>query len=919
MTARVFLGWDRPFLERTVEWLLGRRQDLPETLVVVPTTESGRRLREALAVAAGGVLSPQVTTPGGLMRSGDDAPGVAPEWAEQVAWVEVLEAITDWSSYEALFPAPPGEGAGWAVELAGEMVRLRRGLQENGQTLASAARRLSGSVEAERWLVLKEIEEMVERKLGSWSMVSRSRRLAGGLALKGLPSRIVLAGVTELPPLVAASLLERGDTVTTLIAAPEAEHEAFCEMGLPLESWNERVLPWPEGDWGSVQVVADARQQAQSAVRFLVAEGTGSDQVALGTADDEVGAALGRALGAAGWLAFHPAAMVPGGGLCGSLECWGRWLEDPAFATMADFLTFPQSAALVGPGRERLARRLAELRGRWMIQHPEDLERRIEAGGLRSGEERESAEAVRTAVRKLNRWRDGFARDGFAVVMPALLEQLVTVIPADREPTRAMRAWLEAAAPVMARVDRRAGFWLDLMLAAAGKPSPVPPADRVIDVQGWLELLYEPGRHLVICGMNDGRVPSRSGSDPWLGESARKILGLPGEGRRAARDAFLYQTMLEVRRTTGRVDLICGKAGGGGDLLLPSRLLLAGAREDLPRRVSLLFQELEPPEAGMRWEADWQWAPRLLDPPKRISVTALRDYLACPFRFYLKYPAGMTDPETGRVEWNARDFGTVAHTVLERWGEDTEAREFNKTEALDAWFSAELDRTVAAWFGKRVPLAVRIQAESLRQRLTWLARVQACSRAEGWQVVDVERKVELEFGDAVLVAKIDRIDRHEQTGDYRVIDYKTGKVDRGVAAEHLSKIIASTVMPPHLAAEPAAVMETSEKGKLANYRWTNLQLPLYALAMVRRELPLPEPCYLTIGATEERVGLLAWDGFSDRVMESAEACAGRIVELIGAGVFSPPAERVAYDDYRELAAGRTLWEAVEPPFGSPEG
>ena len=49
---------------------------------------------------------------------------------------------------------------------------------------------------------------------------------------------------------------------------------------------------------------------------------------------------------------------------------------------------------------------------------------------------------------------------------------------------------------------------------------------RVIDVQGWLELFYEPGKHLVLCGMNEGMVPARNAGDPWLGEAAGKQLGL---------------------------------------------------------------------------------------------------------------------------------------------------------------------------------------------------------------------------------------------------------------------------------------------------------------------------------------------------------------------------------------------------------
>jgi ATP-dependent helicase/nuclease subunit B len=197
--------------------------------------------------------------------------------------------------------------------------------------------------------------------------------------------------------------------------------------------------------------------------------------------------------------------------------------------------------------------------------------------------------------------------------------------------------------------------------------------------------------------------------------------------------------------------------------------------------------------------------------------------------------------------------------------------------------------------------------------------VQACERAAGWQVVDVERKVELPFGETTVVARIDRIDRHEKSGDYRVIDYKTGKIDHGVAGEHRTKVTPRTKLPEHLAVAGAVCFEIEEKGKAVPYRWTNLQLPIYALALVGRGLPLPQPGYLTLGTTEDRVSLALWEGFSQSDLDAAAACAEELVEMIRARIFGPPAERVAYDDFHDLAAGRTMTEAVVAPFGGADG
>ena len=81
MVEREFLGWERPFLTQAAAWLLERRDELPGMLVVVPTAQSGRRLREALAEAAGALLAPKVVTPGSFLQSRDDE--AAADWAAE--------------------------------------------------------------------------------------------------------------------------------------------------------------------------------------------------------------------------------------------------------------------------------------------------------------------------------------------------------------------------------------------------------------------------------------------------------------------------------------------------------------------------------------------------------------------------------------------------------------------------------------------------------------------------------------------------------------------------------------------------------------------------------------------------------------------------------------------------------------------
>lgn len=897
------LGWDRPFLDLLVEWLLARRDTLPGMVVVVPTAQSGRRLREALA-EAGGCLAPRVVTPGFFMR----VEGTASDACELLAWVEVLEGVRDWERYASAFPMAPGvgEGPGWAMGLARSLAGVRASLQENALTIAAAARRMAETVEGERWRDLAALEEQVERRLGDWGMAGRNASLArGGFDWPPGTEEVVVSGVADLPRAVQRVLERAAAKVSVLAAGRDEAH--FDEWGRPTAEWAERGIGWPE--IGSVVLTADSRQQAEEALRLVAGGATASDEVALGSADEETSGELVRVFGRAGWQVFDPGRRVAPA-LSGWLAAWRNYLLNPGVAEAVDLVGFPQSGILVRGRRAQRVTALSAARESWMVRTREDVERakgRVEeeleqargAGADRKvarGEiELDQLATALETLESLEKRRGLFLGDGFHGGM----ERLLGAVDPNNESE--LRTWIAETAAVADAVKRDPGFWIELLLASVGSVGDAAPEDRVLDVLGWIELLFEPGKHLVVCGMNEGMVPARESTDAWLPEGARRVLGLTNAETRAARDAFLLTAMLEARKADGRVDLLLAKASGGGDALMPSRLLLAAEGGELARRVTALFQEVEPPESGLAWTMDeaWRWNPRVLDPRPKLSVTAFSDYLACPFRFYLKHVVRMGAPEPERVEWNARDFGTVAHIVLERWALDAEAREFSKTEAIEEWVHAELDRVVAGRFGESPPLAVQIQREAMRQRLSWFARVQACERASGWHVVEVEKNFSIALDGIEVRGQVDRIEEHDD-GRKRILDYKTSATAADVDKAHRVGVTASTRWPAHLDGVDAVLSMGGKK------RWKNLQVALYSAALG----DVDEIGYFALGATEGDVKLSLWGGFGKEDEESALACARWVVGRVKAGAFWPPAERVMYDDYACLGLGRNLEETV---------
>ena len=126
-----------------------------------------------------------------------------------------------------------------------------------------------------------------------------------------------------------------------------------------------------------------------------------------------------------------------------------------------------------------------------------------------------------------------FMRDGFHKGMVELLPYV------DPEDEAAVGDWLEETADLALEVNRGHAFWLEFLLSCLGSQVVSAPQGRVLDIHGWLELFYEPGEHLVVCGLNEGKVPAHGSGNAWLPEATRRRLELPNKDSLAARDLSL--------------------------------------------------------------------------------------------------------------------------------------------------------------------------------------------------------------------------------------------------------------------------------------------------------------------------------------------------------------------------------------------
>jgi ATP-dependent helicase/nuclease subunit B len=899
---RHFLSWDRPLLPQAVAWLArgwpaGQPLDLTRTLIIVPTRQSGRRLREALATAAAergqGVLAPRVVTPEVLLGLGAPA-DVAPRLVSLLAWAEVFLSIA-LEDYRAVFPLdPPARNFGWAVRLGREFARLQSELAEGGLGIADVAPRAGPDFpEAARWEAMGRLERLHSERLAAagWREAQAVRR---ALARRPPPldfDRIVVLATPDPMPLAVEFLAGQAgrQPVDVVIFAPEEQAAAFDAWGRtrveipehPRQGWATREVRVPHFA-ERVRLAADPDAQAEL-IAGLAAAARAPGSLGLGVADPEVLIPLENALGRAGLAAFNPEGRSrrhdP---LYGLLSALAALAEAPEFSAVAALARCPDVLAWlqVRLGAEfSPARFLAELDE----LHADHLPPSLAAAQVQAAR----FPLAGAALAEVATLRHTLVTGTFPGNAAAALAQIFGARRVESGGVLAdsAEAWMtilrETAHALAALPGVRPGLaeaWELALQEFAGTARTAERPAESLDLLGWLELLWEDAPHLVIAGFNDGRVPDAVAGDAFLPEGLRARLGLKTNAARFARDAYLLTALL-ASRTDGRVDLLYGRTSRAGDPLRPSRLLLACPETELPQRVEWLFQPLRPVRPGLPWSRAWRLRPRRVAALQRIPVTGLRDWLKCPFRFYLRHGLRMSAVDPGKAELDAGDFGTLLHVALQEMG--AERRDVTDEAELAEFLITRFEHAARVKYGDELTLPLLVQFESARQRLRAAAAVEARERAEGWRTERVEWRFELPLGPLTLRGTIDRLDRHPD-GRVRVLDYKTSDTGRSPVQSHLRSV------RPDDEARAEWHFWADDAGR--RRIWADLQLPLYRRAVLA-EWGADVTCgYFNLPKAAGETGLSPWTDYTPGLQEAAERCAGGVAAAIAAGTFWPPAE-----------------------------
>ena len=923
MDVRIhYLGWERPFslvfAEQLLEEAAGSRE-LDPWMVWTPSARAGRHILNQLfsfeSAPREALHPPRFMTAAQFGHSLAEAGRQASVLQQLHAWKTVLLAGRE-DFLQPLFPVLPRENRiPWAYVVGRQLMQLRQRLAEDEQDFRSVSEG-APAIDLERWQILAELERLYLAHLKDRGLDDAQEGFAMNLAaaLDNFPhQRILVAGVLNLSRRQETCLRElagREIQVDIYVPAPEAAAAGFDGWGRPVTGyWDREPIP-SELLEGRILRSGEPRPLVDSVLDLAGSYREDVDALVIGVPDQELGHYLVERSRLTDTAIYAPEGKPL------SRTAWGRlirlvgeWQAGRSLEGLQDLLRHALFRSwarkgglpvevmehdLVSLQKERLFHTVDQLLG-----HDLDPDQRI-------GRLREALERIDSVL----------LAPGEGMTFPEWLWSVLSTVAEGQtlgEESRSVLSRLEEFLQ-----DLLAGFGTtDLtyqdfreLLQYQLETSHYYPERESSErpVSGWLELPWERAPHLVLLGLPDSQVPGTEQEDTFLTPALCRKLELYGPDQNAAFHAFRLRLLLESRRDWGRLDLLLPDRGMDDSPVLPSRFLFLAGEKEITARVRTLLQEHPVPESSL---AARFGPPVVLPEPaplEKISVTDFAAYLRDPFRCYLERILRWQVPQALPRELDPMGFGILGHRVLEAFNRSAEAQLLEQEEDIRVFLERETDHQVLRSLGRDPGVAVRIQVDSLKERLRALSPVLAEQRQAGWWPCKVEwafhKDLRFAVGGIPLHGKIDLLEKRRESGEYRIIDYKTSDKSDGPFKAHLSGTN-SRSRPPLF---PEGEFSEGDK----TWRWKDLQLPLYRLAVEQELGQRPACAYICLSKAVNEVRLDPWDP-SEAQDAGALACAVKIVERMRAGIFPIPDKPAYRDDWQPWFA-HEYRSAIDPAW-----
>lgn len=314
-----------------------------------------------------------------------------------------------------------------------------------------------------------------------------------------------------------------------------------------------------------------------------------------------------------------------------------------------------------------------------------------------------------------------------------------------------------------------------------------------LQVMGILETRLLDFRHVILLSMNEETMPASHTSQSNIPYSLRLAFHMPAREDMDAIYAYYFYRLLQRAE---KVDLLYNSGSEGVKSGEMSRYLHQVIFERgtgvIRPGLEVKTREIPPVEVDHTQEIDKKLEVYILDQEngRYLSPSAINTYIDCSLKFYLRYLAGIGEPDQVEEEIGAAGFGTVVHDTLQLLY--TEIAERNNQQIT----IKELKALVHSDQAERVLREVFIRHHFRGRKrgklegrniimfqvmLRYLVKIIHTDLSMApFTLVSAEdrfeRSLQIETGKGPLVIRLGgKIDRVDRVGNVlRVIDYKTG-------------------------------------------------------------------------------------------------------------------------------------------------
>lgn len=952
---KVYLGWDEALADIAAERLLKEAKksefiDLSHALVVVSTAHSIKSLSYKLTELSGkegyALLPPRIVTPQYFFSSQTNKK-ILTETQRLLFYIEAIKRNTPRVSF--LFPNTADEDRNflWYLDKAEQISTLTDTLASVGLTieeLISNHQEILGE-EFNRFDELSHIEHTYFQMLSKAGFEDINKAKIENALNPKLPegiSKVVFISVLDPIPVIAESIniLSSITDVEIWINAPSEQDCAFDTFGRPNHDyWKTRNFEIP--NFKEKVTLFDSPDDLALDFINLIAEKNPLNKTALDIKDISIimpDASLEPSIRSS-FLKYNIETYNPSGKKLNEYQPYSLFKvltefiihqDYRSFASLlknADFLAYAETK-IEDLDYAKLFSINDEIQNEFMPLSFADLLKAVTwrdmLRNVRGSNEAETSSAKIDSYRKIlsiiKDFLDQSKGDALSI-LPIMIEiyssiQIDFNEEAFSDPVKSIANAVSEIKETAEVFPKLSNNDLAILLTKNLQNITLFPTqkDDSLPLRGWLELQWEINRPLTfIIGMNEGIIPSITTSDIFLPDSARKKIGLPCNDSRLARDTYILQTAIRSQKSS-HLNFIVMRTNQKGEYLKPSRLLLQTQnQESFYERLNYLFRhdsiafehdKIVQCDIGIKYTVPIKSLEN-----NRLRVTDFKNYLECPFRFYLKRILGYEEEiDDTKTDIDEAQFGTICHDILKELGDKLNNHNY---EDLSDFLEIKLKQAKSR-FSASIP--VEFSFYSLQQRLKKALALMIEDREKGqWKVLSTEKpfslildseKLSKWLGEAIeenltftIRGRIDRIDIGADGKSLRVIDYKTGNVSETPEKEHYKAVSART---------DESLLKNYSSFELngKKYRWTDLQLPLYAIILSEMEefknYTITDCSYFVIPKAVTDTRIIAWQNIGADELSAAKKCAAGIILNIARNVFWPPSENVKYDNYEKI-------------------